>query len=229
MKQHIMLVEDEVEIAELTKEYLEDNGYKVSVCYNGFDAIQQYQELEPDLIVLDVMLPKMDGMEVCKHIRPTFKGPIMMLTSRDDQIDQILGLELGADDYVPKTSDPRLVLARVKALLRRNDHIKPNDSADDGVLDFGSVFIDFGMREVKVFGNTIELSSPEYELLCLLANSAGKVMTREKIFENMRGIQYDGQNRLVDITVSQLRVKLDSPERIKTVRNKGYQFTNKVD
>ena len=228
MNKHIFLVEDEVEIAELTKEFFEDNGYQVTLSYNGEDAMERYLDLKPDLIILDVMLPKMDGMEVCRKIRSNYNGPIMMLTSRNDQIDEVLGLELGADDYVVKTTEPRIVLARAKALLRRKNLYEEPEEIEESILDFGSVYIDFGMREVKVFNKTVELSNPEFELLGILARNAGSVMTREKIFENMRGIEYDGQNRLIDITVSQLRVKLDSTDRIKTVRTKGYQFTNLV-
>ena len=149
-----------------------------------------------------------------------------MLTSKTSETDRILGLELGADDYVSKTTEPRIVLARIKALLRRQQLNQKAEKTDASVLDFGSVLIDIGLREVKVHDQTVELSNPEFELLGLLASHAGKVMTRETIFENMRGIEYDGSNRLIDITVSQLRGKLDSPSRIKTVRTKGYQFTN---
>jgi len=226
MNAHILLVEDEKEIAELTQEFLENNGCKVTVSYDGQNAISIYEELQPDLIILDVMLPKIDGMEVCRTIRPSYHGPIMMLTSRNDQIDEVLGLELGADDYVSKTTEPRIMLARAKALLRRRDLYPQQEEEKISILDFGSVHIDFGLREVKVFNKTIELSNPEFELLGILASNAGKVMTRETIFENMRGIEYDGQNRLIDITVSQLRGKLDTIDRIKTVRTKGYQFTN---
>ncbi|MCJ8311581.1 MAG: response regulator transcription factor [Saccharospirillaceae bacterium] len=228
MNEHIFLVEDEIEIAQLTQEFLENNGYQVTLSFDGQDAMERYQELKPDLIILDVMLPKMDGMEVCRKIRSHYNGPIMMLTSRNDQIDEVLGLELGADDYVLKTTEPRIVLARAKALLRRRNLYEEPVQVVESILDFGSVYIDFGMREVKVFNKAIELSNPEFELLGILARNAGNVMTRERIFENMRGIQYDGQNRLIDITVSQLRGKLDSADRIKTVRTKGYQFTNLI-
>lgn len=228
MNEHILLVEDDLEIAELTQSFLQAQGYQVSLSHDGSDAVYRYRELNPDLIILDVMLPKMDGMEVCRRIRGDFSGPIMMLTSRNDQIDEVLGLELGADDYVVKTTEPRIVQARIKALLRRQTIIEQQQVEESSLLDFGSVSIDFGCREVRVFNKTIELSSPEFELLGILASNAGKVMTRDVIFENLRGIEYDGSNRLIDITVSQLRTKLDSPNRIKTIRNKGYQFTNLV-
>lgn len=228
MNEHILLVEDDLEIAELTQSFLQDQGYQVSLSHDGSDAVYRYRELNPDLIILDVMLPKMDGMEVCRRIRGDFSGPIMMLTSRNDQIDEVLGLELGADDYVVKTTEPRIVQARIKALLRRQALIEQQQVQQQSVLDFGSVIIDFGCREVQVFNKTIELSNPEFELLGILATNAGQVMTRDVIFENMRGIEYDGSNRLIDITVSQLRSKLDSADRIKTIRNKGYQFTNLI-
>ncbi|BCE01456.1 response regulator [Marinicellulosiphila megalodicopiae] len=230
MSNRIILVEDDIDLAQLTSEYLTSHGFEVTTVHDGEAGVETILSQPSDIVLLDIMLPKLDGMEVCRKVRDQYKGPIMMLTAREDQIDQIIGLEIGADDYVFKSSEPRLVLAKIKSLLRRS---QINASAlpttmDVTLLDFGTIRIDPGSRVVVVNEAPITISNPEYELLLLLAQNAGVVLSREQIFESLRGIQYDGQNRIIDITISQLRSKLDFSDRIKTVRNKGYQFTNQV-
>jgi len=227
MKTHIMLVEDDEDLALLTQNFLIRQGFEVSVIGDGFKAVDQILKVNPDLVLLDIMLPGCDGLEVCRQIRPKFFNPIIMLTARDDQLDEILGLELGADDYISKSVEPRLLAARINATLRREESAKKNKKPT--VLDFGNLVINSGAREVRVHGKAIDLTTPEYDLLWLLATNAGFILSREKIFTSLRGIEYDGQNRLIDITVSQIRAKLDHPQRIKTVRSKGYLLSDQLD
>lgn len=221
---HIMIVEDDDRLAALTREYLEHNGMKVKVVSNGEQAIRQIRREQPDLVVLDLMLPGADGLTVCREVRPDFRNPILMLTARTDDMDQVLGLEIGADDYVPKPVKPRVLLARIKALLRRVE----TDLVGSARLEFGDLVVDNDAREVIFQGDSVDLTSAEYDLLWLLASNAGTVLSREMIFERLRGIQYDGQDRSIDVRISRIRPKVgddpDNPKRIKTVRSKGYLF-----
>lgn len=234
IKTNILLVEDDEELAELTKDYLINYGYSVSVENNGQRAIERILKESPELLILDIMLPDVDGIEVCRRVREKYQKPILMLTARTDQIDQILGLEMGADDYVCKPVEPRLLLARIKALLRRVDTEKEQmQLIDNEHLQFDNLVIDNGARCVMLSGKEILLSSPEYDLLWLLAKNAGKILSREAIFSSLRGISYDGMNRMIDITISHIRTKIsDDPnvsKRIKTIRNKGYMFVRTLN
>ncbi|BFM17327.1 response regulator transcription factor BfmR [Maricurvus nonylphenolicus] len=231
---NILLVEDDEDLATLTQDYLANYGYNINVEGNGATAIERILEEKPDLVILDLMLPGADGIEVCRSIRDKFHNPILMLTARTDQIDQILGLEIGADDYVCKPVEPRLLAARVKALLRRS---QPETSpaeilTNSEALTFDDLVIDNGSRRVTLADKEVELTTPEYDLLWLLAQNAGTVLSRQEIFESLRGISYDGQNRAIDINISHIRSKLNddpnSPQRIKTVRNKGYMFAKSI-
>jgi two-component system response regulator RstA len=224
----ILIVEDDERLAKLTQEYLQGNGMQVRVTGNGDDAIRLIRREQPDLVVLDLMLPGADGLTVCREVRSDFHNPILMLTARTDDMDQVLGLEIGADDYVPKPVKPRVLLARIKALLRRVE----TDQIGSGRLEFGDLVIDNAAREVLFNGEVVDLTSAEYDLLWLLASNAGTVLSREMIFERLRGIQYDGQDRSIDVRISRIRPKVgddpDSPRRIKTVRSKGYLFVREV-
>ncbi len=221
----VMIVEDDERLALLTRDYLVANGLDVSVVSNGNEAIRRIPAEEPDLVVLDLMLPGADGLTVCREVRKTYRNPILMLTARSDDMDQVLGLEMGADDYVPKPVKPRLLLARIRALLRR---VEGEMEAVPQRLEFGHLVIDNGAREVLLDGVSVEMTSAEYDLLWLLASNAGRVLSRELIFEKLRGIQYDGQDRSIDVRISRIRPKIgddpDNPKRIKTVRSKGYLF-----
>lgn len=227
----IFLVEDDVELATLTGEYLSVHGYLVEIEHDGSRAAERILVENPDLVILDVMLPGMDGLDVCRAVRGRYKGPILMLTARTDQLDQIVGLELGADDYVCKPVAPRLLAARIKALLRRNqsslDDIEQSDRRTE-FKEFDDLVIDNSSRSVKLDGIELELGALEYDLLWLLVKNPGKVLSRTEVFEELRGIEYDGKNRFVDIAISQLRAKLgdnqSKPVRIKTIRSKGYLF-----
>ena len=221
----VMIVEDDERLAVLTRDYLVANGLDVSVVSNGNEAIRRIPSEEPDLVVLDLMLPGADGLTVCREVRKSYRNPILMLTARSDDMDQVLGLEMGADDYVPKPVKPRLLLARIRALLRR---VEGEMEAVPQRLEFGQLVIDNGAREVLLDGESVEMTSAEYDLLWLLASNAGRVLSRELIFEKLRGIQYDGQDRSIDVRISRIRPKIgddpDNPKRIKTVRSKGYLF-----
>ncbi|MDF1781480.1 MAG: response regulator [Alcanivoracaceae bacterium] len=222
-----MIVEDDERLALLTRDYLVANGLDVSVVSNGNEAIRRIPSEEPDLVVLDLMLPGADGLTVCREVRKSYRNPILMLTARSDDMDQVLGLEMGADDYVPKPVKPRLLLARIRALLRR---VEGEMEAVPQRLEFGHLVIDNGAREVLLDGESVEMTSAEYDLLWLLASNAGRVLSRELIFEKLRGIQYDGQDRSIDVRISRIRPKIgddpDNPKRIKTVRSKGYLFVS---
>lgn len=224
----ILLVEDDVQLASLIGEYLRGHGLHVDVELRGDSGAQRILRDRPDLVILDVLLPGLNGMDVCRQVREQYAGPILMLTARDDDIDQIIGLELGADDYVKKPVEPRILLARIRALLRRADQYAYAGTAKPKCLTFGTFSIDQAARRVLLDGVRIELTTGEFDLLWILASAAGTVVTREVIFASLRGIEYDGLDRSIDIGVSRLRAKLndtvDPPEKIKSVRGKGYLF-----
>lgn len=237
----ILIVEDDERLADLTKEYLESNGLIVSVEGNGSQAVDRIINEKPDLVVLDLMLPGEDGLSICRKVRPTYNGPILMLTARTDDLDQVLGLEMGADDYMSKPVRPRVLLARIRALLRRIKDIGSQAEAaanasqgGEGAtrLVFNNLIVDSSMREAWLDDESIDLTSAEFDLLWLLSSNAGNVLSREEIFTALRGIEYDGQDRSIDVRVSRIRPKIGDdpvhPRRIKTVRSKGYLFVKEV-
>ena len=221
----ILLVEDDLALQQLTKDYLEHNGMTVDVLSDGSEVMAFLEKSMPDLMILDVMLPGKDGFSVCREVRDRFQLPILMLTAKGEDFDQVIGLELGADDYVIKPAEPRVLLARVSALLRRGATDKANEE-----LRFGSLSIDKNSRIVKLQGDEVSLTSHEFELLWLLSSSAGEVLSRDFVHEKMIGREYDGLDRTVDVRVSRLRKKLgdnsDKPYRIKTVWGQGYLFVS---
>ena len=222
----ILIVEDDERLASLTQEYLIRNGMQVAIETDGNRAIRRILSEQPDLVVLDVMLPGSDGLTICREVRPHYHHPILMLTVRTDDMDQVLGLEMGADDYVAKPAQPRVLLARIRALLRRTDKVIEEDTPQR--LEFDDLVIDNGGRSVNLGDELVEFTSAEYDLLWLLASNAGRILSREDIFERLRGIEYDGQDRSIDVRISRIRPKIgddpDNPKRIKTVRSKGYLF-----
>lgn len=224
-RHHILLVEDDERLARLVREYLEGQGFEVSVEGRGDTAPERIRSLAPDLVVLDLMLPGRDGLDVCREVRPNYDGPILILTAREDDMDQVAGLEIGADDYVKKPVEPRVLLARVRALLRRAGSGR---EAGVGDLRFGVLRIDDRSRRVHLDGEEIDLTTTEYDLLVLLATHAGSVLSRDDLFRRLRGIEYDGIDRSVDIAISRLRRKLEAdpadPQRIRTVWRRGYLF-----
>jgi two-component system response regulator RstA len=223
----ILIVEDDQRLAELTREYLESNGLHVAIEGNGAVAAQRIIDEQPDLVILDLMLPGEDGLSICRKVRERFNGPILMLTARTDDTDQIQGLDLGADDYVCKPVRPRLLLARIQALLRRSEP-EPSVPQKPRRLEFGPLVVDDALREAWLQGNGIELTSAEFDLLWLLVSNAGRILSREEIFTALRGIGYDGQDRSIDVRISRIRPKIgddpDHPRLIKTIRSKGYLF-----
>ncbi|MCI0994821.1 response regulator transcription factor [Pseudomonas sp. ICMP22404] len=224
---HILIVEDDQRLAELTRDYLESNGLRVAIEGDGAVAAQRIVAEQPDLVILDLMLPGEDGLSICRKVRTQYDGPILMLTARTDDADQIQGLDLGADDYVCKPVRPRLLLARIQALLRRSEP-EPSSPQKSRRLQFGPLVVDDALREAWLQGNGIELTSAEFDLLWLLVSNAGRILSREEIFTALRGIGYDGQDRSIDVRISRIRPKIgDDPEHprlIKTIRSKGYLF-----
>ncbi len=221
----ILLVEDDRRLADLTAEYLRQNGLTVSLESHGDRAIARFKAERPRVVLLDLMLPGTDGLTICRELRQIFDGPILIFTARDSDIDQVIGLEAGADDYVAKPVDPMVLLARTRALLRRVEATSSvTRPVDDIVL--GGLRVSETSQEVWLDGDSVQLTTQEFELLCLLARNAGTVLSREAIFRNLRGIEYDGLDRSIDGRVSKLRRKLrdsaTSPARIKTVWGKGY-------
>ena len=233
MKTRILLVEDDERLADLTAEYLRKNDFEVTIEARGDTAEARILNDDPELVILDVMLPGKDGFEVCRAIRERYKGVILMLTARDEDLDQILGLELGADDYIAKPVQPRLLLARIKALLRRSPVVATAD--ENGELDqatqlaFGNFSISQATRSTQLGDETIDLTTAEFDLLWLLARHAGSILSRDDLLQELRGIGFDGLDRSIDARISRLRRKLgddpENPTRIKTVRGKGYLFS----
>ncbi|MBX8496361.1 response regulator [Pseudomonas cichorii] len=221
----IMLVEDDSALAELIASYIQRFEYDVTVVNRGDRALEGMHRVRPDLVILDLMLPGLDGLHVCRQLRDESPVlPIIMLTARDKNDDQILGLETGADDYVAKPCDPRVLLARIRTLLRRSLSTEARHDARQIVL--GRLLIDLAERQVKWRDQDVELSSGEYNLLLVLANHAGEVLSRDQLIQQLRGIEFNGIDRSVDVAISKLRRKFEDnpaePRRIKTVWGKGY-------
>lgn len=225
---HIMLVEDDMSLAEWFGDYLSEQGYLVTLANRGDIAIELIESDQPDLVILDIMLPVKDGFEVCLAIRPFYHGPILMMTARDHETDEVLGLELGADDYVVKPVKPRVLLSRIKALFRRVSlpEIAPEISLNK--IIFGKLIIDANSRTTTLAGDKVAISSNEFDVLWQLAQSADNVVSRKELVVQRRGIEYDGFDRSIDILISRIRKKLgddaSNPYRIKTVWGKGYLF-----
>ena len=231
----ILLVEDDTRLSALIQEYLQKQAMQVSIEHRGDLACDRIIAESPDLIILDLMLPGMDGLEVCKAVRPQFAGPIMMLTARDEDIDQVVGLEIGADDYVTKPVQPRVLLARIRALMRRfsnNGSAAQAQQSEKSEYSYGSFTISISAREAWLHDEVLDLTTNDFDLLWLLASNPGKIFTRDAILESLRGIDYDGIDRSVDIRISRLRKKLGDdtghPLRIKTIRGKGYLFVKEA-
>lgn len=223
----LLVVEDDASLSEWMCDYLTAQGYEVTLADRGDAAVELIKSDEPDLVILDVMLPGKDGFDVCKEVREFYKNPILMLTARTEEIDEILGIELGADDYLAKPVKPRVLVTRIKALLRRSFSAK-----EQNILKFGELLINVDSQTVTLMGDFIKLSSNEFTALLLLARNAGSNTSRDELLRHLRGLEYDGMNRSVDILISRLRKKLgdepSSPRRIKTIRGKGYFFATDV-
>jgi two-component system, OmpR family, response regulator VicR len=231
MEKRILVVDDEKPIADILQFNLQKEGYEVICAYDGEEALQKVEEVMPDLILLDIMLPQKDGMEVCREVRKKYDMPIIMLTAKDSEIDKVLGLELGADDYVTKPFSTRELLARVKANLRRHSQTTAQEEASDtNEIIIGSLVIRPDAYIVLKRGETIELTHREFELLHYLAKHIGQVMTREHLLQTVWGYDYYGDVRTVDVTVRRLREKIEDnpshPSWIVTRRGVGYYLRN---
>ncbi|WP_025027550.1 response regulator YycF [Caldalkalibacillus mannanilyticus] len=225
MSYKILVVDDERPIADILQYNLEKEGYEVICAFDGEEAIMKALGEEPHLILLDIMLPKKDGMEVCRHIRQTKDIPIIMLTAKDSELDKVLGLELGADDYVTKPFSTRELVARVKANLRRYQVAQPSHAPQEGI-EIGELVINTDSYTVHRSGELIDLTHREFELLLYLAKHKGHVLTREHLLQQVWGYDYYGDVRTVDVTVRRLREKVEQdpsqPEYIMTRRGIGY-------
>ncbi len=223
-KPHVMVVEDDESLADWIGDYLLENGFDISLSNRGDEAINLIRIDDPDMVILDINLPVKDGFEVCREARDFYDKPILMLTARGDESDEVNGIESGANDYLIKPVRPKALLARVNSLLQRNT----NSNQTSRQHQFGHFKIDAESRSVYLADTQIDVSSHEFNLLWLLTENAGNVLSRDEIVNQMRGIEYDGFNRSVDILVSRLRKKLDDnssrPTKIKTVWGKGYVF-----
>ncbi|PWF54550.1 response regulator transcription factor [Massilia glaciei] len=219
----VMLVEDDARLAELVAEYLNAYEFSVDVVTRGDTAVEAFKANPADVVVLDLMLPGLDGMVVCRHLREISEVPILILTAREDSYDEVSGLEQGADDFVNKPVQPRVLLARLRALLRRAQ----NKAVDGQELTFGALTITTSERSVSWRGQPCVLSNTEYKLLLVLAESAGHVLSRDALLKKMRGIEFDGLDRSIDNCISKLRRKFDDleSEKIKTVWGEGYLFS----
>jgi DNA-binding response OmpR family regulator len=220
-QQTVLVVEDEASIASFVSLYLKNAGYAVKTAATGGDALAQVADATPDLIVLDLMLPDIDGIEVCKRVRQRSDVPILMLTARDEDIDKIVGLEVGADDYLTKPFNPRELVARVKSVLRRATPDRRLPEAE--VLRHGDLCIDAGRREVRVGEQEIQLAPKEFDLLWELLDHRGLVLTRDQLLERVWGYTFAGDTRTVDVHVRQLRRKLGDASPIVTVWGVGYK------
>ena len=220
----VLLIEDDHMVGPLTAEYLRENGIEVELVNDGTMGRRRILELDPDLVVLDRMLPGEDGLSICRAVRPRYSGPILMLTAMGAEGDQVLGLQGGADDYVVKPVSPRVLLARINALLRRLQLVDGPNS----VVEVGEIRLDPAAREATLNGTPFPLTTSEFDLLWLLAQRAGEPVPREDLFRKLRGIAYDRHDRSIDVRVSQLRRKLESAGArkgiIKTIRGIGYQL-----
>ena len=226
----LLLVEDDLKLAALVKEFLEKEGFIVDVEGRGDVGVKRILAEQPQLVLLDVMLPGLDGFAVCKQVRSEYRGPILMMTARGEEIDEVLGLEIGADDYLSKPVRPRILLSRIRALLRRVSEASVVVSA--AVITLGELQIDPGNRIVRLHGDEVTLTSAEFDLLLFLAQRTGEVVTRDQIFEHVRGIEYDGLDRSVDLRIVRLRKKLGDdgkqPRLIKSIRGMGYLLVSQA-
>lgn len=224
----VLIVEDEKSISDIIKFNLVKEGFTVETAYDGKEGIARANSFQPDLILLDIMLPVLDGFQVCKKIRETSSVPILMLTAKEEELDKVLGLELGADDYITKPFSMRELVARIKANIRRTDFLTNMNDVPSNVENFGNLTIDMNRYEVRKNELTLDLTLREFELLKYLAERENRVFSREQLLEEVWGYEYYGDIRTVDVTVRRLREKLEDdssdPKYIMTKRGVGYYF-----
>jgi len=228
----ILLVEDDLRLAALVKEFLISKGFVVDTEVRGDLAPDRIIDENPDLVILDLMLPGLDGLSICRKVRPVYPGPIMMLTALSDEVDEVVGLEVGADDYIAKPVRPRLLLARIQNLLRRMN-VAGEDKAvlAERIITIDDLTIDPRRRTVDLAGAELDLTTAEFDLLYYLAERVGQIIERDDIYRDLRGIEWDGLDRSIDLRVARLRRKIGDdarhPRRIKSVRGSGYLMVDK--
>ncbi|WP_255988379.1 two-component system response regulator RstA [Chitinolyticbacter albus] len=237
MKQRIVFVEDDGELAELIGGFLKSFEFEVEHLPDGSTVIERVRQNPPDLVLLDVMLPGKDGLTLCRELRTFYSEPIVILTSLNSDMNQILGFEIGATDYVVKTTPPAVLLARIRAHLRQTHTSTtapagPAPSGDRQALNFGKLQIDARNRTATYDREPLHLSTGDFDLLWELARHAGEILSRDHLLKTLRGIEYDGMDRSIDVAISRLRKKLDDdpnePRKIKTIRHKGYLFATDI-
>ena len=225
METKLLIVDDDHNICDLLKLYFENEGYKVKIAHDGLEGISAFKIYEPDLVLLDIMMPKKDGWQVCREIREISSKPVIMITAKGEVFDKVLGLELGADDFIVKPFDMKELSARIKAVLRRyNAHAK---AGDDEVVRFENIEISLQKYELKLSGKAIDIPPEELELLYFLASNCNRVFTRDQLLDKVWGFDYLGDSRTVDVHVKRLREKLEgvsSKWLLKTVWGVGYKF-----
>ena len=230
MTERILVVEDDPRLADMLSEYLGQAAFRVSVAPSGAAALERLSAAEYDAIVLDLMLPDMDGLEVCRQLRTTTDTPVLMLTGRGDAIDRIVGLEIGADDYLPKPFEPRELLARLRAILRRR---VGGRTPSDRPLHFGRLEIDAAARAVRLDGIPCDLTAYQFDLLSTLAHKAGRVLSREVLMDLVKGEHLEAFDRSIDVHMSRIRAAIEDdpkkPRRVITVRGAGYVFAKVQD
>jgi DNA-binding response OmpR family regulator len=227
IKPRLLIIEDDDQLADLLLEYLSMHGYALERVASGDNGAKQIIDTQPDLVVLDLMLPGMNGLDVCRQVRAEYSGSILMLTASQSEADHVAGLELGADDFVVKPIEPRVLLARIRTQLRRMNHERTSDQNNQkGILQIGSLQVDIDSRKVSVNGQPVPLTSMEFDVLSMLANDAGNVVKRDDLYADVIGIEYDGIDRGLDVHVSRIRRKLQrsgfDPSQLKSVRGLGY-------
>ncbi|MBQ4573204.1 MAG: response regulator transcription factor [Clostridia bacterium] len=223
-KEKILVVDDEKNICDLLRMYLEKEGYAVVMAHNGLDAVKMFSTENPDLVLLDIMLPQLDGWQVCREIRKTSEKPIIMLTAKDEVFDKVLGLELGADDYVTKPFDTKEIVARIKAVLRRTSAVK---EADIKEVKYDKLSVNLTNYELKVNGVVVDTPPKELELIYYLASNPDRVFTRDQLLDDVWGFDYYGDSRTVDVHIKRLRDKLKGVSdewELRTIWSVGYKF-----
>lgn len=229
MSEHILLIEDDARLAEMVRDYLGQSGLTVTIAGTAGAGLRQIREGAFDAVILDLMLPDMDGLEVCRTVRADSAIPILMLTAKGDAMDRIVGLELGADDYLPKPFEPRELLARLRAVLRRGQSGAPADA----VLRFGSLTIDGGAMEARVGERVCALTAHQFRLLEAMARAPGRVLTRDFLMQSLTGHSLEAFDRSIDVHISRIRAEIEedpkAPKRVITVRGAGYVFAAHQD
>lgn len=233
MAKSILLIEDDMRLAQMVKDYLEDAGFDVVHAATGRQGLSMHRADPARAVVLDLMLPDMDGLDVCRKIREHSNTPILMLTARGEPMDRVVGLELGADDYLPKPFEPRELLARLNAILRRSGPDKDTRHGAPELLRFGRLEIDRGARQVRVGDELKPMTGYQFDLILALAEHAGRVLTREQIMDLVKGGEFDAFDRSIDVHISRIRQAIEDdpkhPLRIITVRGAGYVFAKQQD